>query len=173
MRDQFFRLYIDIKVAERYYCRYTDRSVLWNNVITGFCLLTSAATICSWPIWSEAPIIWAIFLAGAQVLAVLRPLFKSAARLSAAKYLLPELSELIDNVTSTWHEIQYVRTFSEQEIYDATRKYRAEFTAICERFASSELFPEKEALHKAAQEDAKIYFAVQYNIPKEKMSYEE
>lgn len=167
MRDQFFKLYVDIYVAQRYYCRYTQRSVIWNNIITSIGLLTSAATISSWAIWGSLSLVWAVLIASSQVFTVLRPMLKSSARLSAAKYLIPEMTRLLDNLADTWDEMNYVRDFPKDELFNVIHHYRHLYTEICEKYASSELFPEKVKLHKAAQEDANIYFSVHYHTSQE------
>ena len=167
MRDQFFRLYKDIKIAERYYCRYTCSSVIWNNIITGVCLFASAVTISSWAIWKQLPLIWTVVIAASQVLSALRPLLKSSSRLSAAKYLIPEMSRLLDDLSGVWDEMNYVREYSDKEIHDAIQHYRKCYTDIREKYASSELFPEKQRIHQQAQNDAITFFSVQYDIPKE------
>lgn len=167
MRDRFFNLYVDIKVAERYYCHYVKRSVIWNNIITAIGLITSAATISSWAIWGSLSLVWAVAIASSQVLTVLRPLLKSSARLSAAKYLIPEMARLLDDLSSTWDELNYVHIYSDLEIHEIMQKYMQRYTDVREKYAPSELFPEKPYLLKRAQVDAQHYFSIQYHSSQE------
>lgn len=164
MRQQFFTFYTNVKIAERYYCRYTNRAVLWNNIITGICLIASAATISTWALWNEIPMLWTILIASSQVLATLRPMLKSSIRLSAAKYLLPELCYLLDDLANTWDALEHTENISESDLIEITCNYRKRYTDIREKYASSELFPEKIHLWNLAQQDAITYFKTQYDI---------
>lgn len=167
LRDQFFILFKDIKVAHRYYCRYTTSSVIWNNIISGICFLASAVTISSWVLWESVPFAWTIVIAASQVFAALRPLLKSSGRLSAAKYLLPEMEQLIDDLSGTWDELNYVREFSESELHEVIQQYRKRYTDTREKYAPSELFPEKKWLRNQAERDTGTFFSVNYNASRE------
>lgn len=170
MRDRFFKLYIDIKVTERYYCIYVNRAVFWNSIITGVCLFGSAATISSWAVWNMIPIVWAVIIALSQVLATFRPLMKTSARLAAAKYLLPDLQRLSDDATSYWDEINLKcarDSLDDDSLLDTIKSFRERLTMTREKYAPSDLFPENSKYKKLAENDAVTYFSVQYDIEME------
>jgi len=163
MKEQFFSLYVDAKIAERYFCLYIDKSVKYDNIVSSILLLTSAATICSWAVWKIIPIFGAVIMASAQVLGALRPQFKYSARVSVAKFLIPEMEFLLDDFANTWDKIGITESISETEIWNLLCEYRKRFTEIKEKYASSELFPENKEIHDKAQNDAATYFSVKYN----------
>ncbi len=96
MRDAFWGTLHDIKFKEFYlenYSAYAGKIDTFFSILTG---LTSAASIAGWGIWQQFSWIWITLLAASQVAQVIRPLLPYSRRLTALKYLIPEMFLFLD-----------------------------------------------------------------------------
>ena len=162
MREKFWEMIVNFKIAERYYWYYTCDSKKWNNVITGICLLTSASSISACYFWKQFPIIWAVIIAAAQVVSVCKPLFPFDNRLVSARYIYQDIVDLMVDVEDIWgvdgSEI------TESDFKSELSKYVRRYNDIENRFSKPDLFPAKKRLHDKAQRDAALYFRSRYNV---------
>lgn len=159
MSNKFWSMLVDFKVAERYYWYYTNDSRKWDDLISGICLLTSATSISTWYIWNKFPVLWAILIALAQIVSVLKPLFPFYSRRIAARYIYQDISALCIEAEYIWGTVDSnANETLERHLLEFTKRY----ADIENRFSTPDLFPAKPKLHAKAQKDATTYFTVRY-----------
>lgn len=159
MSDKFWSMLVDFKIAERYYWYYTNDSRMRNDLVSGICLLTSATGISAWYIWKRFPILWAILIALAQIVSVLKPLFPFYSRLIAARYIYQDIAALCIDAEYIWITVDSSAT---EDLEKHLREFTKRYTDIENRFSTPDLFPAKPKLHANAQKDAATYFTVRY-----------
>lgn len=161
MSDKFWYMIVDFKIAERYYYYYICDSKRWNNIVTGICLLTSAASIATWYIWKQVPALWAILIAGAQIVSVLKPLFPFSERLSAGRYIYQDVKKLVIEAESMWGSDG--SDITDNKFRQYLSSFEKRYSDTEDRFSTPDLFPKKKALHDKAQQDAIKYFESRYH----------
>lgn len=170
MLDKYWGMYVDFKIAEYYYTFYLHRSKHIEFCITAFCLLASASSISAWYIWSQLSNVWAVIIAAAQIISILKPAFPFAKRVSAAEYILQDLRPLLRDVDATWGYDGSL--IPEKEIGAHIKQYEARYDAIEERFSSTELFPQNRNLHDRAQKNAAQYLTTRFKIDEKGVVYQ-
>lgn len=170
MIDKYWNMYVDSKIAEYYYSRYSLVSKRWDSAISAFCLIASASSISAWYIWEQCPVLWAVILGISQVLAICKSLFPFARRVTAAEYILQDLGPLVREIDTAWGFDG--SGISEQEFRHLIQEYESRRDVIENRFAPANLFPENLKIHAQAQESASKYFEARFHInPVEKISH--
>lgn len=169
MIDKYWNMYVDAKIAEYYYSRYSLVSKRWDTAISAFCLIASASSISAWYIWEQYPALWAVILGISQVMAVCKSLFPFSRRVTAAEYILQDLGPLVREIDTTWGFDG--SGISEQEFRRLIQEYESRRDAIENRFAPANLFPANSKIHKQAQESASKYLESRFHAdPAEKVS---
>ena len=162
MRDKFWSMIVDFKVAEYYYTHYCTRSKRWSNLISAICFIASASSISAWCIWQQMPGLWAAILAVAQVVNVLKPLYPFDRRVNAANYLCQDIQTLLIDA-------EYAFAYGVYEIPDDELKgempdFLRRYAQIENRFSTADLFPHNHRVHNLAQSDASTYFEYKYGV---------
>lgn len=160
MRKNLWALIVDTKIAERYYWHYIDRSKRYDRIVSGICLLTSAASISAWYVWKSIPGLWAFIAGAAQVVSTLKPLLPFAKRATAATYVQQDVQKLLIEMESAWN--RYGDDASDKRIGELWENFSQKYRQIEERFAPPDLFPQNTRIHNIAQHEAQIYFFNHY-----------
>lgn len=160
MREKFWSLIVDYKIAERYYVYYAINSRRWDDALSAICLLASAASISAWYVWNDLYIIWALILAASQVVGTLKPLFPFQDRLLAARYMRQDIAYTLIEMEGLF-EIDG-RRLSEDDFRPLLVKYSNKLEEIENRFSVPDLFPPKKNLHEKAQDEAAAHFTHRY-----------
>lgn len=158
LRDILWNQIQSIKTAERYYWHYTISSRRWDNLISGICMFTSAASIATWYVWQEFPLIWAVTLGVSQVVSVLRPLFPFQKRRSAGNYIVSEISKLYFDAEDLWYRLAYYDdSSSDEEIREAAMSLMRRQSDIEMRYSNIDDFPVSKRIQRKAIEDVKVF----------------
>ena len=162
MIDKYWNMYVDCKIAEYYYSRYSLVSKRWDTGISAFCLIASASSISAWYIWKQCPMIWAVIIGISQIVSICKSLFPFSHRVAAAEYILQDLGPLVREIDTTWGFDGC--GISDSEFGRLIQKYESRRDDIENRFAPSNLFPENQRIHKRAQESAAKYFESRFHV---------
>lgn len=162
MREKFWAVIVDMKIAERYYWHYGQRSKFWNNIITGLCLIASGTSISAWYCWRMFPYIWAIILAISQIISVCKPLLPFSERLTACKYIGQDIEQMLVDLEYIWGATG--SGISDDQFRNYVAEYEKKYIATENRFSKEGLFPQKMKLHQKAQDEAETFFKTRYRI---------
>lgn len=150
MRDQFWTLFYRIKFSSFYLPMYQRRIQIINNILDALSLLTSAASIAAWNIWESFPLIWSILLASAQVSQLIKPLLPYSKRLQALKFIIPELRDLADEMTSAWNHLS---PLPDSDFSNDLESFQRRYTEIESKYLGSDSTPYIHRLGMRAMDD--------------------
>lgn len=166
MRGRYWAMYTALKHKEFYYENYSIRAKRINGTITGFLTTFSLGGVSSWFIWDYSPLylIGPILAAVAQLVqALAHHHFPFAKQVSAFKFLLPKLSELMLKIDSSWLDIS-VKSYNDKTISKLTTQYQAEYNELIAHYTNSLYLPEIKRCDEKATIDSKSYFKQHYNV---------
>lgn len=150
---EFYRLKVHVVYLELQLGR-TETIDRWLKI---FLAITSSAGIGAWAVWKELAALWAVMIAGSQVVNAVRQYLPYKERLRCIAGLVNELEELLLTVEAKWLDI------ANGDLTDAeTRKALSNLRTLRQR-AFKKHFPDKvlpndPGLFAQAEEMSGIYF---------------
>lgn len=167
MRDKYWAMYTELKHKEKYYLYYQQSSKFKDGVINGVCLVASCASIASWGIWSEYPVVWALIIALAQVIQAVKPLLPFSQQITALRFLNPELSSLLIDIDHSWDSVNRMDGSNPSD-YDHVsgliHDYEKRFDSLTSQFIGDTYFPTRRRCEKKAETECRNYFKHRYNV---------
>lgn len=154
MRDNLWKLLVDIKIAEYYFLFYSQRASKKRTIVSGLCALASASFVYTWYQTGILPLLWSILICLAQVVSILQPYFPYEKQLTAARYLHVDLSVLSFEIENIWY---CSSKLNEDEMYNYFVKFREAQMKIENRFSTPDTFSLNKRIHSKAEQNAKIY----------------
>lgn len=167
MRDEFFKYYVALGHSVCYYREYYIHTRRINNIISGFLLLTSAASVVTWSFWKQYPLVWTIIIVLAQVVQILQPLMQSSKQHEALKYIIQDTAVLFDDVCDVWETNFLYETPNNSAAVPSLRELKQRERASKTRYAPEIDFPFKKRLDKRAQKTNTRYFWYHYQVKPE------
>jgi hypothetical protein len=158
---RYWQELIDLKRDCFYVDRYLSKTEHIDRAINIFLAFTSSAAIAGWALWQHVGFLWALLIAGSQVVNAARPWLPFSRRLKALSMLSPEYSALSIIAERDWYAVASGE-LTEAEIHARyielkSRKHEITRTAMAE--AS---LPEQRDLVEDADRSAQAYFAQRY-----------
>ena len=161
--ESYWRIFVDIKIAEQYFSLYADHSQkrLW--FINALCMIFSFTGVISW-ISSTLPPSWSVIIVlGSQVISVLQPLYPYSQRLYASQCIHREYANLSLSAEQTLNGYLY-GAIEDTQLLSALEDAQNLSFDIENKFCSVNLFPQKKHLHKKAEERVMQYLNVHFNL---------
>lgn len=157
MRQKFWKLYVDFKVAEYYYQFYAVKTHRAKQWVSGICLFASsgfAVTLCN---FDFLPWLWGILIIICQAIAVFQPLFPYEKQNRAADYINKGIRSLLLEVEHSWMTLMNHPETPDSDIQIWIEQYQNRYNELESSFADSSTFPADHKLHQKAQEWAETY----------------
>lgn len=166
MRDRYFSMYQSIEYKTCFYRAHGENARKWYNLYTAATLALSILSVLIWSISKTMPAIWAILIAAAQFAQAYSTNLPWANQLTALKYLLPELDQLVLDIDRDW---LYIDTggYASEEILELISTYEKRYASLENQFASDAPFHQKQKILEKAEKDQRQYFYIRYPIIKE------
>lgn len=166
MRDELFKYFVELGHDLCYLRAYSISARRFSNVYSGFLMLVSAGGIVTLSCWGIYPVIWALIVAAAQILQVLKPLMQAPKQREALKYIAQDISIIFDDISTYWDTVGAYDPPLEDGLAIAAKidsfKLMARNTKV--RFAADLDFPFKEKLDRKAKAENAKYFWYHYNV---------
>ncbi len=133
----------------------TDRNL---NI---FLAITSSTAIAGWAIWQTVLMVWAVLIAGAQVVTVIKPWIPYSDRLKALFKAGPELAALAIAAEREWFAVAD-GDFTEAEIHEKYITLKSDKERVLRSAMGETVIPPDEAAVARADAAAIAYFARRY-----------
>lgn len=160
MLERFWNQMLDYKYEAYCYYHYSQRDKLYQNILSGLCIVASLGSVSTWLLWQQFPVVWALIVAFAQIISALQPLFPFSMRLTASKYILQDLEAMLIDME---RDFGYCgKGISDSEFSELIAKYKKLHAATLLRFCSEIEFPRKAKLSMKAEADLTQYCKIHY-----------
>ena len=146
-----------LKVHLNYIELYLEDSEYKDKAVNIVLAVTSSGSIAGWAIWHKLGMIWAIIIAGSQVIATIKNFLPYKSRLKDLSGLLRDFEDIILFAEKKWFEVSEGK-LTEEEIHVLQFDIRKRKTAALKKHLSTSILPEKLKLLKKAQISADVYF---------------
>ena len=166
MRDRYFSMYQSIEYKTCFYRVHSENAHRWYSLYTAATLSLSILSVLIWSISRTMPALWAILIAAAQFAQAYSSHLPWAAQLTALKYLLPELDQLVLDIDHDWLLID-MNVHKEPEILEFISAYERRYSLLEMQFASGVSFPQRGYILEKAEKAQRQYFYVRYPIIEE------
>jgi len=161
-QEFYWREMTELKISAFYMCRYRDHLAQRVAALGTIRAIASSVSIAAWAIWKQYAFLWGLVIATAQVADALRDVFPFAKTHKAASEHVIALNEFFINAQLEWEQIRS-RRYGGDQIMNKLHKLRM-LRHEAERLSFPNGLPSKPSLSAKAQEDAKKYFGVTYNV---------
>ena len=163
MLEQFWRVYVDVKIAEEYYLLYTYDSKRFMTFINAGCMIVSFTGVIAWANEHLAPLLSGVLILAAQIISVLQPFYPFSERLYAARCIHNDLKDISLSAEQTLNQVLY-GPMGENQLPSITEKIQTSLSDIERRYALPDLFPRNPGLHRKAEQNAAQYLKTHFNL---------
>jgi len=129
--------------------------------INWFLAISSNSSICGWAIWSKHSFIWALIIAGSQLINATKSFLPYKKRMKAIRSLLHDLDELMIFIESKWFQVSE-GSLTNEEIHLLQMNIKKKKSRSIREHLISPLPEKKKYLNKALSQ-ANTYFSNFYN----------
>ena len=162
-QQRFWNLLISIRVHLDYVNLYSQSSYKWDNGLKIYLAIASAGSIAGWAVWQSIQIVWAIIIAGSQVVIAISPHLPYRKRLDMLLPLATELHELLLNAEHAWYYISEGH-MTNDEIAEAILDIRRRDSVLDTKYLSKTALPYKNKRLEKAEALAGSYFRQSYSL---------
>ena len=155
MRSAFWGVVHKCKFQEFYLEKYLQHITRIDSCLAGFTSLVSAASIAGWSVWKEFPQFWSALLMLSQIVLVVRPLLPYSRRLSALKFLVPEVRSLAREAEIAWMDADGNESVDYLPKIDS---FSGRLLAIESKYLGSDVLPRIKRLSNQAEEETANHF---------------
>ena len=166
MRDRYFSMYQSIEYKTCFYQAHWDNARRWYSLYTAATLALSILSVVIWSVSKTMPAIWAILIAAAQFAQSYSSNLPWAAQMTALKYLLPELDQLVLDIDHDRLSID-MGTYTEKETLELISTYEKRYSSLEKQFVSEASFHQRKSILRKAEKAQRQYFYIRYPIIEE------
>ena len=156
MYQSFWDKFYDTKLASYYFQFYAQTAKNWMTGIYGICILASSALLYNMAQSKSFQPIWAAIVFLCQLVSTLQPLFPFDKQYHAACYIYEDVNQLASEMEVYWRTIS--EETSDEELNSKISFFSEKYDRIEYRFASADLFPQREKLLNRARMNTNKYF---------------
>jgi hypothetical protein len=156
-QEHYWKEFYRLKVHVIYLELQLGRTEAIDRGLKIFLAVTSSASIGAWAIWKELTVLWAILIAGTQVINAIRQYLPYKDRLRCISGLINELEELVLTVEAKWLDMAN-GDLTDAEIRKALSNLRTLRQRAFKKHFPDKVLPEDNGLFAQAEGKAQAYF---------------
>lgn len=160
-QQRFWNQLIQLKGHALYLNLYHLNSERMDNSLSILLAVASNGSIAGWAIWNKAQFIWAVIIAGAQLVNAIRNFLPYQRRMKSLAELAVEVQEILLFAESRWYSVSEGELTSRQ-IHDLILEIKRRENAAENKHLKRSPLPRKPRLVTAAEKLANEYFATMY-----------
>jgi len=160
-------MYSVMKYKESYWDKYLERSQRIQDWLTRICAIFSAGSIVSWSIWPQIPLVWSFIVIIVQAIQVILPKLHYQSHISALKYMIPSLKDLVYKMECVWRRIDGL---SAEEINKLMDNYWQDYYKLYNQYIGATYCPNNGKCDKKAETARACYFLSLYGVDAEAAS---
>jgi hypothetical protein len=153
----------ELKVHVIYLHLYAAHSEWWDKAINIFLAITSTSSIAAWAIWQKYQIIWAVIIAGSQVVTAIKPFLPYKQRLKAVSELNDKIQEISLECEKTWFSVAEGE-LTEKQIHDFFIQLKVKALTAEKKILNNIVLPKNDTMLKAAEKEADSYLQTNYQF---------
>ena len=145
-----------------YLQKYAAHSEWWDKAINIFLAITSSSSIAAWAIWQEYQLLWAIIIAGSQIVTSIKPFLPYKHRLKAVSTLGEMMQDLCLECEKYWFQVAEGE-LTEKEIHDINIDLKDKSIAVEKKALKNIVLPTNRKILNKAEKEADKYFKINYS----------
>ena len=154
--QRFWNKFYDAKVASYYFQFYAISARKKKTVVSAVCLLATSALLFQMSQNNTNRLVWMVLIISCQLISLFQPLFPYEKQYHAACYIYEDVNQLCSEIEAYWRTIG--AETSDEEINRQIILFSDKQDKIENRFATADLFPQKQRMHAKAVKNADNYF---------------
>ena len=158
LQEKYWEDMTQLKFKVYYFESYFHETSLIDKCLSGFLSITASAGIGGWVIWEELKFVWAIVIAVAQILNVIKGQLPYTVRKKTLLELQNKLSIIFDVYDNNWYKVSKAQ-ISEAELNELVSSMRSKITAISNELIIDSL-PYAQRHYTTAQKRVSEYYSV-------------
>lgn len=162
-QEHYWKEFYRLKVHVIYLELQLGRTESIDRGLKIFLAVTSSASIGAWAIWKELTVLWALLIAGSQVINAVRQYLPYKERLRCISDLINELEELVLTVEAKWLDISN-GDLTDEEIRKALANLRTLRQRALKKHFPDKVLPQDDGLFGQAEDKAQTYFQTFYAL---------
>lgn len=153
---RYWKELYQLRVHVNYLEQYMEHSEFLDKSTNIFLAVTSSSSICGWAIWNKYSFIWAIIIAGSQLINAIKQFLPFKLRIKVIANILKELEELMTFTELKWFDVAE-GNLTDQEINKLQYEIRSKKLKIIQKHLGTTTLPEKPKLFEKADQMATTY----------------
>jgi hypothetical protein len=134
-----------------------ERCVKLDRVITIFLAVAASSAIASWAIWQQFGFVWAVIVAGSQVITVINTYLPYKKRIKQINSLKDRLVPIYNEIESKWFDVSSGK-LSKSSINKLHYEFTKKWSMAQEEFFNDDTLPSVERFKRKAEELKDKYF---------------
>lgn len=156
-QERFWRELDQLRVHAYYADFYYEKTVAIDRAINMLLAIASSGSIAGWAVWKDHQMVWAVIIAGSQVINAIKGYLPYTKRMKALSSLASDLESLFLSMEGHWFNVSEGR-LNEEEIHKLHMKLKEQRRLIVQKNLGSLELPHNQALMNKAVENGKTYF---------------
>ncbi len=161
-QDAYWQEFTQLKLATCYVRDYRNSIGRSERGVAILRAITSSVSVAAWAVWRKYALVWAFFIALAQVADALKDVLPLHKRRQALSRWSNALNRLFVDAQRDWESISIGRV-KDERISTLTHQLRLKMQRYEAKYAPDGL-PNKEKLFLAAQAEMESFFRVRYSL---------
>ena len=154
MKQICWEMYNDFIKFKHYFLIYNKKATIIDRILSIGIAVISSASVAAWLIWQQWTIVWALIIGIGNILSIIKPFLPYEKRLSAIKYILPSLKNLINDVEYYYNSITLNEdNKNEEDINDHIKRFKQTYTDLENKFIDNSIFPYNEKINSKAEKN--------------------
>ena len=155
-QQRFWRELDQLRVHATYADYYYERTVQTDRLINMALAVIASGGVAGWAIWNEYQQVWAVIVAGSQVINAVKGYLPYSKRLKSLSSLSTELESLFITMEGHWFNVSE-GLLTEEEIHKLHIKIKEQRRLLVQRCVGTIDIPHNQKLMDKATESAKHY----------------
>jgi len=157
-QDRYWKELYQLRVHVNYLELYMEQSEFMDKTVNVFLAVTSSSSICGWAIWNKFGFIWALIIAGSQLVSAIKQFLPYKTRFKAISGILREFEDLLTYYEMKWFDVAE-GNLTNEEINKLQYEMRSKKTKILHKHLGANTLPTKGKLFDKAKEIANTYIS--------------
>jgi len=156
-QHRFWRELDQLRIHASYAEYYYERTVQTDRIISMVLAVVASGGVAGWAVWNKYQQVWAVIVAGSQVVNAVKGYLPYAKRLKALSSLASELESLFITMEGHWFNVSE-GLLTDEEIHKLHMKIKDQRRLLIQKCVGAVDIPHNQKLMDKATASAKCYF---------------
>lgn len=160
-QEKYWSLIKETKGHAIYLSKYLSDAEQKDNRLNMYTAIASSSSIAGWAIWHDIGFVWAVIIAGSQLLNAIRPYLPYGKQMKELEELCKSYDRVSLSTEKDWYKVAEGE-LCDEEIHDLIHDFKFKKQELYEQALRESRIPHKKNLHKEAEQIAIEYFKIHY-----------